>query len=75
MFNCYIKIQLSDLYPEDSFNTGNDNSWCVCPFFVTPFLTTATGSFMKSVREGDELITLCILSQKSSLQDNNRGDV
>ena len=47
----------------------------LCPFFVTPFLTTVTGSFMKSVREGDQLITLCILSQESSLQDNNRGDV
>lgn len=30
---------------------------------------------MKAVREGDQLITLCILSQESSLQDNNRGDV
>lgn len=48
---------------------------CLYPFFVTPFLTTATGSFMKAVREGDQLITLYILSQESSLQDNNRGDV
>lgn len=30
---------------------------------------------MKAVREGDQLITLYILSQESSLQDNNRGDV